>query len=208
MEADASVTPTADPARCSISGRWRPPPFATPPARRCRRPRRSRRRPRPGAEPADGGDDDVPPPPAAATASASGDGAPDALQAELVEVRDGDAKGRGVFAVAPLGENVWVGDYAGEVLTQAQYLRRYPAEDAEYVLGANTDYNADAAGPARSTTRYLNHSAAHAVQYEVIRVKRQRHKRVAFWTLRAIAPGEELLFDYSATYWATAGAAR
>ena len=76
------------------------------------------------------------------------------------------------------------------------------------MLGANTDYNVDAADPARSNfTRYLNHSAAHAnVQYEVIRVKRQRHKRVAFWTLREIAPGEELLFDYGATYWANRGA--
>ena len=133
----------------------------------------------------------------------------DALSRGLVEVRHtGTAKGHGVFAIAPLPTNTWVGDYVGEVLNQAQYLARYPQEDGEYVLGANEDYNIDAIDPQRSSfVRYLNHSAAepagHAnVFFEVAKVRRQREKQVKFFTARRLEAGEELLFDYGAQYWA------
>ena len=83
----------------------------------------------------------------------------DAMALSLVEVRDtGSAKGLGLFARQELSDNTWVGDYVGEVLSQDEYLRRYPNEDAAYVLSANTDYNIDAADPARSSfLRYANH---------------------------------------------------
>ena len=128
----------------------------------------------------------------------------DALSRGLVEVRHtGTAKGHGVYAIAPLPTNTWVGDYVGEVLTQAQYLARYPQEDGEYVLGANEDYNIDASDPAKSSfLRYLNHSSNAAnLFFDVCKVRRQRAKEVKFFTARRIAAGEELLFDYGKTYW-------
>lgn len=66
----------------------------------------------------------------------------DAMHAGLLEVRQtGTAKGAGLFATRALEENLWLGDYTGEVLSAQAYLQRYPKEDAEYVLSANADYN-------------------------------------------------------------------
>eukprot|EP00908_Phaeocystis_cordata_P023567 Transcript_6013.p1 GENE.Transcript_6013~~Transcript_6013.p1 ORF type:complete len:236 (-),score=99.50 Transcript_6013:340-1047(-) len=127
----------------------------------------------------------------------------DALALELVEVRDtGSAKGMGLFARQELPDNTWVGDYLGEVLSQEQYLQRYPNEDPDYVLAANTDYNIDAADPARSSfLRYANHSSDFNMIYDVLRVRGRRDKQVKFYTSRRVAPGEELVFDYGEQYW-------
>ena len=140
----------------------------------------------------------------------------DAMALSLVEVRDtGSAKGLGLFARQELSDNTWVGDYVGEVLSQDEYLRRYPNEDAAYVLSANTDYNIDAADPARSSflryanhlvrvrvrvwvrvsltltltltlTRYANHSRDFNMIYTVLRVRGRREKHVKFYTSRHV----------------------
>ena len=122
----------------------------------------------------------------------------DALALSLVEVRDTcSAKGQGLFARRELPDNTWVGDYVGEVLSQEEYLQRYPNEDAAYVLSANTDYNIDAADPARSSfLRYANHSRDFNMIYTVLRVRGRRQKHVKFYTSRPVLPGEELVFDY------------
>lgn len=166
-----------------------------------------------------------PPPEAAAPSSRAADGgssaavakdgptaAPerrelDAMALGLVEVRDtGSAKGMGLFAREALEDNTWLGDYEGEVLTQAQYLRRYPNEDAQYVLAANTDYNIDAADPAKSSfLRFANHSSDFNIFYDVLRVRGKREKHVKFYTARAVAAGEELVFDYGRQYWSERG---
>lgn len=127
----------------------------------------------------------------------------DALALSLVEVRDtGSAKGLGLFARQELADNTWVGDYVGEVLSQEEYLQRYPNEDAAYVLSANTDYNIDAADPARSSfLRYANHSRDFNMIYTVLRVRGRRQKHVKFYTTRRVLPGEELVFDYGEQYW-------
>ena len=134
----------------------------------------------------------------------------DALSLGLVAVRHtGCAKAFGVFAVSALPSNTWVGDYEGEVLTQEAYLRRYPREDADYVLGANEDYNVDAVDPMRATfTRYLNHATGEGanVFYEVAKVRKQRAKQVKFYTARDVRVGEELCFDYGRSYWSDRGA--
>ena len=120
------------------------------------------------------------------------------------------AKGFGVFGIAPLPPNTWIGDYIGEVLTQEAYLQRYPKEDAQYVLGATEDYNVDAAAPKSSTfTRYLNHATGDAANafFAVEKVKRQRAKSVKFFTAREVRVGEELCFDYGESYWRERGVA-
>lgn len=131
----------------------------------------------------------------------------DAMALGLLEVRDtGSAKGMGLFACEALEDNTWLGDYEGEVLTQAQYLHRYPNEDAQYVLAANTDYNIDAADPAKgSFLRFANHSSDFNIFYDVLKVRGKREKRVKFYTARAVAAGEELVFDYGVSYWSERG---
>ena len=104
--------------------------------------------------------------------------------------------------------NTWIGDYGGEVLTQEQYLARYPREDAEYVLQANEDYNVDAAEPRRANfTRCLNHASGAQANlfFEVVKVRKQRHKEVKFYTARDVREGEELCFDYGPQYWRDRG---
>ena len=134
----------------------------------------------------------------------------DALSKGLVVIADTGTKGFGVFAAAELPENTWLGDYVGEVLSQDEYLARYPNEDGSYVLGCNEDYNIDAADPAKSSyLRFLNHappSAANAF-YEIVRKRKQRHKDVKFYTARRVEAGEELTFDYGKQYWADRGMA-
>ena len=130
----------------------------------------------------------------------------DALSSGLVAVRHtGSEKGFGVFAAARLPENVWLGDYVGEVLTQDEYVARYPNEDADYVLGANEDYNVDARDPSKSSyCRYLNHAPAGPtcnVFLEIVRRRKQRWKDIKFYTGRVVAEGEELCFDYGRQYW-------
>jgi SET domain-containing protein len=140
--------------------------------------------------------------------TAAGLGERDALSLGLVGVRDtGTGRGHGLFATAPLAEGAFLGDYTGDVLTQDKYLARYPAEDARYVLAANTNYNIDAAVAHRSSLlRYLNHSSAEPnCYYDVRRVRGRREKRVSFFTSRAVEAGEELRFDYGPQYWADRG---
>eukprot|EP00962_Isochrysis_galbana_P008617 scaffold2403_cov141-Isochrysis_galbana.AAC.3 len=133
-----------------------------------------------------------------------GDGEGDAVSLGLVNVRDtGTGKGHGLFATAPLSDGAFLGDYTGDVLTHDEYLARYPAEDARYVLAANTDYNIDAVDQERaSLLRFLNHSSEPNCYYDVRRVRGQRQKRVSFFTSRAVEAGDELCFDYGQQYWA------
>jgi pre-rRNA-processing protein TSR3 len=128
----------------------------------------------------------------------------DAYERGLIEIRHtGGPKGYGVFALNPLPSNTWIGDYLGSVLSQAEYLRRYPSEDAEYVLAANEDYNVDAADATRSSfLRYANHSTSDPnLVVEIERVRKQREKHVRFYTARDVAVGEELTFNYGKAYW-------
>ena len=86
---------------------------------------------------------------------------------------------------------------ASQVLTQEEYLARYPDEDARYVLAASADWNIDAAEAGSSSLlRYVNHSSSPNCYYHVERVRRSPARRVSFYTLRPVRPGEELLFDY------------
>ena len=62
-------------------------------------------------------------------------------------------------------------------------------------------------GPLIAWRRFANHSSAGPnLFYDVVKVRRQRHKRVAFYAARPIEPGEELVFDYGAEYWSNRGA--
>mmetsp|Transcript_10665 Transcript_10665/g.35374 ORF Transcript_10665/g.35374 Transcript_10665/m.35374 type:complete len:167 (-) Transcript_10665:71-571(-) len=139
--------------------------------------------------------------PSADTAAAA---TPSALSLGLVEVRDTGChtRGHGLFAAAPLPDGAYLGDYTGEVLTQEEYLARYPDEDARYVLAASADWNIDAAEAGSSSLlRYVNHSSSPNCYYHVERVRRSPARRVSFYTLRPVRPGEELLFDYGKEFW-------
>ncbi|KAL1515879.1 hypothetical protein AB1Y20_002494 [Prymnesium parvum] len=111
----------------------------------------------------------------------------DLLWRQLVEVRHtGGSKGLGVFALQEIEENSWVGDYTGEVLRVRHYCLLRTTSNPE----------------TSSYLRYLNHSSSNAnVFYDVCKIRRQRAKEAKFFTLRRIAPGEELLFDYGPSYW-------
>lgn len=128
------------------------------------------------------------------------------LAAGLVEVRDaGPGKGKGLFAAAPLDDGTWIGDYTGEVLTEDQFHARYPKQDADYVLTANLNYHIDARDPVSSGhMRFANHSSVEPAEntiFTVVRKRKQRHKDIKFFTTRAVAIGEELLYDYGDDYW-------
>ena len=57
-----------------------------------------------------------------------------ALLSGWLEVKAAGSKGKGLFALCSIEENVFVGEYVGEKLTYRQYLSRYPNGDSEYTF--------------------------------------------------------------------------
>jgi len=87
-----------------------------------------------------------------------------ALDLGLVSVRDAGNKGLGLFADRYLPVGMRVGQYAGEILTHREIVKRYPKGDSEYVFQVTGDdlqrrelLYIDARDPEKSNlTRYIN----------------------------------------------------
>lgn len=116
-------------------------------------------------------------------------------------VRRSPIHGRGVFARQPLASGERVLEYRGERITPTQAHTRYGDNSAAghtFLFAPNTQWLIDGAQQGNSA-RWLNHSCApncEAVIFVDINGDEQRDK-VWIYALRAIAPGEELTFDYA-----------
>ncbi len=94
-----------------------------------------------------------------------------------IEVKDSSIHGKGLFAAAPLPGESFVGEYQGEPTE----------EDGTYVLWVEKEVGGDVRGiDGRNEFRFLNHSSEPNVEFDGSRL----------YTLRPIAPGEELTFHY------------
>ena len=119
--------------------------------------------------------------------------APRASGGRRVQVRRSGVHGKGMFAFAPLAEHELVIEYTGEVITWREALRRHPHDpkdpdhtfyfhiDDKHVIDANVGGN---------SARWINHACAPNCEAEEV------DGRVFIRTLRDIAPGEELFYDY------------
>jgi uncharacterized protein len=116
-------------------------------------------------------------------------------------VRHSPIHGRGVFARVAIAEGERVMEYRGERITPAQAHARYGDNSAAghtFLFAPNQDWLIDGAKLGNSA-RWLNHSCApncEAVIFVDINGEEWRDK-VWIYSLRAIAPNEELTFDYA-----------
>lgn len=120
-----------------------------------------------------------------------------------------DGRGMGLFAVEDIETGTYLFDYAGEVLTQAEFDERYSPPSgakgvADYAVGVvradGSFMYVDAASPALSNNaRYMNHAGdePNCVMWTLA----DPRPRLLMFARRDLAAGEELSFDYGALYW-------
>lgn len=104
--------------------------------------------------------------------------------------------GRGAFAVAAIPSGTRLIEYAGRRLTPAQADALYPDDDAEaphtFLFAIDDDIVVDA-GVDGNEARWLNHSCDPNCDVVI------EDRRLWIETVRDIAAGEELTYDYQMT---------
>ena len=110
-----------------------------------------------------------------------------------IQVRRSGVHGKGVFAVAPLGEGERLIEYTGEVITWREALRRHPHDpgdpDHTFYFHIDDKHVIDAKFGGNSS-RWINHACLPNCEADEV------DGRVFIKALRDIAPGEELFYDY------------
>ncbi len=120
-------------------------------------------------------------------------GGPPIPTSPLVEVRNSEVHGRGVFAVAPIAKGKRIFEYLGERVSHAAADKRYEDHDENdnhtflFIVDRNTVIDAAVNG---SDARFINHHCDGNCTSVI------ENRRVFIDSLRAIAPGEELGYDY------------
>ncbi|GIL43916.1 hypothetical protein Vafri_1501 [Volvox africanus] len=125
------------------------------------------------------------------------------LAADAVHVRPtGDIRGNGAYAATRIPRGTYIADYTGDLLDRAAFLDRYPDNKGDFAMAIDDEWVIDAAAIAPYTTSFhavhMNHSRTRA---NVRRYYKRRERRVSFFAVRDIEPGEELLYDYGRAYW-------
>ena len=114
---------------------------------------------------------------------------PAVQQQSLIEFRTSPIHGMGGFATVRIEPEASVIEYVGERIDKGESARRC-AQDNRYIFYLDQDFDLDGSvewNPAR----WLNHSCVPNCEAQLI------DGRIWIVTLRAIAPGEELTFNYS-----------
>ena len=110
------------------------------------------------------------------------------------EVRASPIQGTGAFATVPIPEGVRLIEYAGERLTPAQADARYPDVEGErhhtFLFAIDDDIVIDAAVDGNDA-KWINHSCDPNCDAVI------EDGRIWIETIRDIAPGEELAYDYA-----------
>ncbi|KAL4444023.1 hypothetical protein ABPG75_011760 [Micractinium tetrahymenae] len=114
----------------------------------------------------------------------------------------GDARGNGAFAAAPIPAGTYLGDYTGELLDRAAFYARHPDGVGDFAAAIDDEWTIDAATAVGDVDNFhpvhMNHSARRC---NVARYYARSQRRIAFFTTRDVAAGEELLYDYGRAYW-------
>lgn len=99
--------------------------------------------------------------------------------------------GLGLFANRPFKKGELVIEYTGEVISDAEAQRR----GGRYLFELNDEWTIDGKGR-QNTARYINHSCKPNCYPELTDDETQ----VFIYAKRAIAPGEELTYNYGTYY--------
>ena len=112
---------------------------------------------------------------------------------EFFEVRDSPIQGLGAFAIRHIPAGTRLVEYAGERLTPEEADARYPDNDERhhtFLFAIDDDIVVDAAVNGNEA-RFLNHSCDPNCDVIV------DDKRLWVETIRDVALGEELVYDYA-----------
>lgn len=109
------------------------------------------------------------------------------------EVRKSAIEGKGLFAKVSLPVRRKIGEYAGELISQAEARRRVKTLNriAIVELGNGKAIDGSRGG---NHFQYINHSCSPNT------FMRRFHHRVEFYALSPIEPGEELTCDYGESH--------
>ncbi len=119
-------------------------------------------------------------------------------QSELCEVRGSDIHGRGVYATRLIPEKTKIIEYVGELVDKKESDRRANAQHAKslktgdaavYIFTLSKTWDIDGNVP-WNTARLINHSCSPNCEAFV------EGRKIFIYSLREIAEGEELTFDY------------
>lgn len=109
-------------------------------------------------------------------------------------IRASPIQGRGAFAVRPIAAGTRLVEYTGERLTPAESDARYPDVPGErhhtYLFAIDDDVVIDAA-VGGNAARWINHSCDPNCDAVI------ENGRIFIETIRDVAPGEELAYDYA-----------
>ena len=110
------------------------------------------------------------------------------------EIRESPMQGLGAFATRPISAGVRLVEYAGERLTPAEADARYPDVEGErhhtFLFAIDDDVVIDAAVEGNAA-RFINHSCEPNCDAVI------DEGRIWIDTLREVAAGEELAYDYA-----------
>jgi uncharacterized protein len=100
--------------------------------------------------------------------------------------------GLGLFAIAPIRRGTWLLEYTGPLITNEQAAKK---EDrgARYLFEVNSRWTVDGS-PRSNVARYANHSCKPNMEVDIA------NKRIRLRTIRSIAPGDELTYNYGRDY--------
>ena len=119
-------------------------------------------------------------------------------QSELCEVRGSDIHGRGVYATRRIPEKTRIIEYVGELVDKKESDRRANAQHerslktgdaAVYIFTLSKSWDIDGNVP-WNTARLINHSCNPNCEAFI------EGRKIFIYSLREIAEGEELTFDY------------
>jgi SET domain-containing protein len=113
--------------------------------------------------------------------------------ARRVQVRRSGVHGKGLFALRPIAAGERILEYKGELITWAQALRRHPhdPDDPNHTFYFHVDDKHVIDGKiGGNASRWINHACDPNCEAEI------DGQRVFIHALRALAPGDELFFDY------------
>jgi SET domain-containing protein len=115
----------------------------------------------------------------------------------LFELRTSPIAGTGAFAIRPIPKGTRLIEYTGERISHEEADKRYddeppgtPSHVVLFTLDRNTVVDAGVGG---NEARFFNHSCAPNCESEIER------GHIYLDTIRDIAPGEELTYDYALT---------
>jgi hypothetical protein len=120
-------------------------------------------------------------------------GGPPIVTSPLIEVRDSDVHGRGVFAVAPIKKGTRILEYLGDRISHDAADARYEDHDENdnhtflFIVDKHTVIDAGFRG---NDARFINHQCEGNCESVI------QNRRVFIDAVRDIAPGQELGYDY------------